>query len=69
MKYIKGNPRNQITLYPSTLDEIIEANNNVRFIDGFINTLDFEKLGFDLGSSDGRNAHSPAKLLRLYIYG
>jgi transposase len=69
MEYIKGNPREQITLYPSSLDEIIDANNTVRFIDGFVNTLNFEELGFEIGKNDGRNAYAPADLLKLYIYG
>jgi len=69
MEYIKGSARDQITLYPSSLDEIIDANNTVRFIDEFVNTLDFENLGFDVGSLDGRHAYSPADLLKLYIYG
>ena len=69
MEYVKGNPREQITLYPSSLDEIINTNNTVRFIDGFVNTLDFEELGFNIGKKDGRNAYSPADLLKLYIYG
>ncbi len=33
MQYIQGNNRSQCLLFPNSLDEIIDENNDVRFID------------------------------------
>ena len=36
MKYIKGNDRSQIALIPTSLEEAIDENNEVRIIDLFV---------------------------------
>ena len=36
MKYIKGNDRGQIALIPTSLEEAIDENNEVRIIDIFV---------------------------------
>jgi len=46
MKYIKGENRNQISLFPVSLDDSIEAENEVRLIDAFVESLKMEDLGF-----------------------
>ena len=71
MGYITGIARNQIILFPESLDEYIEENNPVRVLDAFVNSLDLSDIGITKSSpSDtGRPPYSPYDLLKLYIYG
>ena len=71
MGYIKGEDREQITLFPEVIDDYISAENPVRFIEAFVNKLDCEKLGFQhaIVNSTGRPPYHPADLMKLYIYG
>jgi len=71
MSYIVGFNRKQTTLFPKAIDEIIEPENHVRFIDLFVNQLDIVNFGFkDVGLNvNGRPPFNPADLLKLYIYG
>lgn len=70
MRYILGVPRNQSMLLPPTLEDYISADNEVRAIDAFVESLDLEKMGFKMKAVDnGRPAYHPAVLLKLYIYG
>ena len=47
MKYIKGEDRRQCVLFPACLEEYIEQDNPVRYIDAFVDSLDLEELGFN----------------------
>lgn len=71
MHYIKEQSRDQLTLFPETLEDYISANNPVQFIDRFVDMLDLEALGFKHAvlRKTGRPPYSPGALLRLYIYG
>lgn len=70
MKYIKGQNRQQTYLFPVSLDEALEANNEVRLIDVFVDSLKPEEFGFRINHSEnGRPAYHPADLLKLFIYG
>ena len=70
MKYIQGTPREQATLFPSTLDQIIAADHTVRSIDLFVSSLNLEQMGFDMERKEnGRPAYHPSLLLKIYIYG
>jgi transposase len=70
MKYIKGQDRNQMALFPVSMDEAIEQDHEVRIIDLFVEALDIESMGFKLDHTDnGRPAYHPKDLLKLYIYG
>jgi len=71
MGFKKGVSREQIILFPESIDEYITANNRVRFIDAFVEQLDLEELGFERvrPEIEGRPAFDPKDLLRLYIYG
>lgn len=70
MKFVQGTPRDQATLFPSTLDQIIAEDNPVRAIDTFVESLDLEQMGFNLNMTEnGRPAYHPALLLKIYIYG
>lgn len=71
MDYIRGVSRNQVILFPETVEDYITEDNAVRFIDAFAASLDLRELGFTgVNPADtGRPAYDPADLLRLYIYG
>ncbi len=70
MKYIKGISRNQLVLFPKSMDLSISEENEVRFIDLFVDSLDVETMGFKLDHvEEGRPAYHPKDLLKLYIYG
>ena len=69
MNYQQGQPRQQLTLYTTCLDDMVPADNTVRQIDIFVNGLDMDALGFQPLPTQGRPPYHPADLLRLYIYG
>ena len=70
MKFIKGNDRNQITLFPTSIGAIIAEDNIVRALDIFVESLDLGSMGFKLDfPENGRPAYHPSTLLKLYIYG
>mgnify|MGYP001386905231 CR=1 FL=1 len=70
MKYLQGQNREQTYLFPVSLDEAVEAENEVRLIDIFVDSLKLEKFGFRVDHTEnGRPAYHPADLLKLYIYG
>jgi transposase len=71
MGHIKGDDRDQMTLFPEALDDYVSQENPVRFIDAFAESLDLEELGFThaVPSELGRPPYNPADLLRLFIYG
>lgn len=70
MKYIQGTNRSQTYLFPISLEASISADNEVRFIDVFVDSLDMGKLGFKTEfKENGRPAYHPSDLLKLYIYG
>lgn len=70
MKFIQGNNRDQIYLFPVSLEERIEADNLVRAVDVFVESLPFKEIGFKVDFvENGRPAYHPKDLLRLFIYG
>lgn len=70
MKYIQGQNREQITLFPVSLDDAVDAENEVRLIDLFVDSLKLQEFGFRVDHMEnGRPAYHPADLLKLYIYG
>lgn len=70
MKFIKGQDRTQTHLFPVSLDQSIDPQNEVRLIDLFVNSLPLEDFGFDKKFvENGRPAYHPSELLKLYIYG
>jgi len=70
MKYIQGQNRAQSYLFPVSLDDAIDPENEVRLIDLFVDSLKLGEYGFkvDFGEN-GRPAYHPADLLKLYMYG
>ena len=71
MHYIEGQSRDQLVLFPESLDEYVQSNNPVRFLDRFVEALDLEGLGFRRAvlNPTGRPPYGPGDLLKLYIYG
>lgn len=71
MGFVQGVNRNQVVMFPESLDEYIGTDNSVRFIDAFIDSLDLETLGFlrVVPEVRGRPPYNPGDLLKLYLYG
>jgi transposase len=70
MKFIQGQVRTQINLFPVSQDESIESDNEVRIIDLFVESLSIKDYGFRTDfPENGRPAYHPSDLLRLFIYG
>jgi transposase len=70
MHYINGSDRTQAVLFPQSLEQIVDADNEVRLIDMFVDSIDLSKFRFQLKSSaEGRPPYHPKDLLKLYVYG
>ena len=70
MGYIQGADRNQTILLPDTLDDYVDADNEVRAIDAFIGSLDVGAMGFKAEpAKEGRPGYDPCDMLKLYMYG
>lgn len=70
MKYIKGHNRNQLTFFPTSMEEAIADDNEVRLIDLFVESLDIATMGFKVDHiENGRPAYHPKDLIKLYLYG
>jgi len=70
MKFIQGHNRTQINLFPVSLDQSIDPNNEVRIIDLFVDSLSIKDYGFRTDfTENGRPAYHPSDLLKLFIYG
>ena len=70
-EHVTGNHRKQTVLFPDMLDDSIDKENPVRFIDAFVESLKMEKLCFkhSIPSDTGRPSYDPSDLLKLYVYG
>ncbi|MHA6646251.1 IS1182 family transposase [Mesorhizobium sp. A623] len=71
MAHISGSDRSQVLLLPEAVDDYVEPDNPVRFIDAFVYGLDLASAGFGRVAprATGRPGYNPADLLKLYIYG
>ena len=71
MAHISGFARDQLLLLPEAVDDYVEADNSVRFIDVFVDGLDLAAAGFGRveAKATGRPGYAPGDLLKLYIYG
>ena len=71
MAYITGEAREQVTMFPVTLDELIPADHVCRVIEVFVNRLAMLELGFVRSepAETGRPGYDPRDLLKLYLYG
>ncbi|MDD5013963.1 MAG: transposase [Atribacterota bacterium] len=71
MGYIEGEDRNQIILFPESIDEYVSDSNAVRIIDEYIQQLNMESLQFKRAANPslGRPPYHPKDMLKLYLYG
>src|SRR3989441_3153910 len=71
MDYIRGVSREQVMLFPESVEEYITEDNAVRFIDAFVESLDLAQLGLRRAqpAETRRPPYDPGDLLRLYLYG
>jgi len=71
MAYIRGEAREQTTMFPVTPDELIPGDHMCRVIEAFVERLDMAKLGFGRAepAETGRPGYDPRDLLKLYLYG
>ena len=46
MTHISGSDRSQLLLLPEAIDDYVDTENPVRFIDAFVDGLDLKTLGF-----------------------
>lgn len=70
MKFIQGLNRTQINLFPVSLDQSIDPENEIRIIDLFVDSLSIKDYGFRMDFiENGRPAYHPTDLLKLFIYG
>ena len=71
MTHIAGFERDQLLLLPEAVDDYVEADNPVRFIEAFVDGLDLAGAGFARveAKATGRPGYAPGDLLKLYIYG
>lgn len=71
-QYKTGIPRQQSFLLPPRLEEYVSADNPVRAIDAYVDSLDLEAFGFKNAGGEltpGQPAFPPAALVKLYLYG
>ena len=71
MAYIRGEAREQVTMFPLTLEELIPADHLCRVIEAFVDRLEMAQLGFVRSepAETGRPGYDPRDLLKLYLYG
>jgi len=69
MAYRYGN-RNQINLFPESMEDYIASDDPVRAYDAFIGALDFRDLGITLNANKvGNSEYHPHAMLKLLVYG
>jgi transposase len=71
MIYIQGKDRTQSVLFPKTLDQLVNQDHEVRFIDLFVESININDYEFKIKTKtlEGRPPYNPKDLLKLYIYG
>lgn len=64
-------PKNRQQYEFVSLEDFIDKNNPVRFVDAFVEKLELDKLGFKLNivKTEGRPSYKSALFLKIYIYG
>ena len=70
MRYKEGLEREQAVLFPGAIDDYVEENNLVRYIDAFVNRLNMLELGFTKSEpkETGRRKHIIRQVCRSCIY-
>ncbi|MFZ0804016.1 MAG: hypothetical protein WAN70_17760 [Terriglobales bacterium] len=62
MTHIAGFERDQLLLLPEAVDDYVEVDNPVRFIDAFVDGLDLAAAGFTQVNARGSLKGSPLSL-------
>ena len=66
MKFIQGQSRTRINLFPVSLDQTLDADNEVRIIDLFVDSLSIKDYGFRTDYiAYGRPAYGTIKRFRI----
>jgi transposase len=67
MIHISGFERSQLLLLPGAIDDYVDPENPVRFIDAFVDELDLAAAGFARVTPEktGRPGYAPGDLLKL----
>src|SRR5579864_5033931 len=70
-RFVEGQDRTQVTLFPECLEDWVDQDNAVRAIDVFVDGVDLADLEFDgvAPEATGRPSYHPSALLKLYVYG
>jgi transposase len=69
MSYEIKPDRSKVFLLPPSLEDWVPGNHPVRFIDAFVESLDLQSLGFEVGHAPtGRPRYSAQLLLSVYLY-
>jgi transposase len=70
MAYRYGDDRNQMILFPESLDQYVSEDHPVRAYDAFVDALDFRLLGIDIDNCKvGNSQYDPHLMLKLLLYG
>jgi transposase len=70
MAYRYGQDRNQMTLFPQSIDQYVSGDHPVRAYDAFVDTLDFKQLGISINTRKvGNSQYDPQAMLKLLLYG
>lgn len=70
MAYRYGQERNQMMLFPKSIDQYVPDDHPVRAYDAFVDSLDFEQLGILLDEHKiGNSQYDPRAMLKLLLYG
>ena len=73
IKWKEGWNRQQIHLLPARVEDYVDENNPVRFLEAFVESQDLRAKGFQFPKENregkGRPPYHPGSLLKLYLYG
>lgn len=71
MGHKSGQSRDQATLFPEALDDLVPEDHPVRVVDAFVDSLDLAALGFSrvMTAATGCPPYHPGDILKLYVYG
>jgi len=69
--YVTGSDRGQELILPDTLDRYVDEDNEARFIDAFVDSLELTAIGFTHSEphDNGRPSYDPRDMLKLYVWG
>jgi transposase len=70
MAYRNGQDREQVILFPESIDDYIPETHVVRAYDAFVDTLDLSEMGIELNPQKvGNSQYNPRLMLKLLLFG